>query len=226
VTEILKVVAKPGLEAWKKEQVLLAAVESIRSTGKEIFDILSDEAKRDTWMRGVVAESETIGTLAAERGRDIHKDIDEYLTGGVVPQDPASQRACKAIEARYRISPTAKIMCHVPFVNPKEGFAGEMDMAVSDGVDIIADIKTKDMQKGFKPSIENGMQLAGYMLGAGSHDRSPVLENVFVDRATGETQFFRWPTSQSKEAPFCVPQLVEAFKACRSLWCVINRYNP
>ena len=71
VTSIIKMLAAPGLERWKREQAILAALTLTR---------LPDESDRD-FLRRVDEDSQAHGKERAEEGKEIHEAIERSLTG-------------------------------------------------------------------------------------------------------------------------------------------------
>jgi len=81
VTSILKVLAKPGLESWKMEQAIMAALTLPRLEGEplEVF------AKR------VVVDSEKESKEAGDFGTAIHDAISGWITNRRMPAEPVSK---------------------------------------------------------------------------------------------------------------------------------------
>lgn len=71
VTTILKVAAKPGLEQWKLEQMLLAAMTLPKRP---------DEPEK-AYIARIVADSKETGKQAAEKGTRIHESIEAWFDG-------------------------------------------------------------------------------------------------------------------------------------------------
>jgi len=71
VTTILKIAAKPGLEAWKQEQMLLAALTLPRNAGETEKDLIAR----------IVADSKETAKRAAERGTRVHESIEAWFEG-------------------------------------------------------------------------------------------------------------------------------------------------
>ena len=71
VTTILNVAAKPGLERWKQEQMLLAALTLPRAP----------EESEQSFIHRVVADSKEQGKQAAERGNRIHAAVESFYEG-------------------------------------------------------------------------------------------------------------------------------------------------
>ena len=73
VTTVMKVAAKPGLDVWKNEQLLLAALTLPRAP---------DESEKDFIAR-VVADSKETAKRAAERGTRVHESIERWYGGAL-----------------------------------------------------------------------------------------------------------------------------------------------
>ena len=71
VTTILKVASKPGLEAWKLEQMLMSALTLPRAPGETEKELISR----------IEADSKETGKRAAERGTRIHESIEKWFSG-------------------------------------------------------------------------------------------------------------------------------------------------
>ena len=77
VTNVLSILAKPGLEAWKIEQGILAALTLPRNEDEP----LDDFAKR------VVADMSSEVGRAADLGSAVHAAIEGYAQGRWLPED-------------------------------------------------------------------------------------------------------------------------------------------
>ena len=73
VTSIMKVLAAPGLERWKREQAILAALTLTR---------LPDETDKD-FLRRVDDDARAHGEQRANEGKEIHKAIERALGGHI-----------------------------------------------------------------------------------------------------------------------------------------------
>ena len=71
VTTILKVAAKPGLEQWKLEQMLLSALTLPRAQSED----------EKAYIARIVADSKETGKQAAEAGTRIHESIESWFDG-------------------------------------------------------------------------------------------------------------------------------------------------
>lgn len=157
VSGILNVAAKPGLDTWKQQQVLLAALTLPRQ----------ESESEENWLERVMMDSKQTGRVAAERGTAIHAIIQEYFEGKVVNEYAAMCDAVKeAIDGHF-----GKLL-YLPEVSfaHKLGYGGKADLVAHaapnfDGVCI--DFKTKETEDISTADVyaEHGMQLAAYREG-------------------------------------------------------------
>jgi hypothetical protein len=166
VTSILGVAAKPGLENWKINQALMAAL-TLPKTDDESLDDFMARAKQD-------AKEQAI--KAAERGTQVHANIEAGF-GGVI--ETTAYLAVRAIlDERF---PGEQWVAEDSFCSP-HGYGGKIDLYSQSG--IFVDFKTKDALDTSKPERlvydEHGMQLSAYAEGMGVPD--PVRVSIFVDR--------------------------------------------
>jgi hypothetical protein len=163
VTTVMKIAAKPGLDVWKNEQLLLAALTLPRVDG---------ETEKEFIAR-VVMDSKATAKAAAERGTRVHESIEAWYEG-VRPVE--HQEIAKAVEEvvfeHFKTHPFQKWETEVSFSHPL-GFGGKTDLFTrpdeSAPVGIMLDAKTKE----FGPDDEvpaydeHLMQLAAYRIGVG-----------------------------------------------------------
>lgn len=184
VTTIMKVMAKPGLDVWKNEQLLLAALTLPRVEGE------SEKA----FIARVVADSKETGKRAAEAGTLIHESIERFYAGESNVKHMESAQAFKtAVEARFG---SMAMIPEASFSSPK-GYGGKVDLYCGKNAvlpeGLVLDSKTKD----FGPDDEvvaydeNLMQLAAYRMGLElPHAR---CANVFVSRThPGLVRIHEW----------------------------------
>ncbi|NDG20016.1 MAG: hypothetical protein EB117_17375, partial [Betaproteobacteria bacterium] len=72
VTTILNVAAKPGLEAWKQQQILLAALTLPKAENESI----------DAYAERVIQDSKQQAQDARDLGTDIHAQVQGAFEGG------------------------------------------------------------------------------------------------------------------------------------------------
>jgi hypothetical protein len=186
VTTILGVAAKPGLEIWKQNQVLLAALTLPRQEG---------EAEAD-WVNRIIQDSKEQGRQAAEFGTAIHAEIQAHFEGrSYAPEfKDYVEGAVAAISSQFNdwewiseksfaheLGYGGKCDLFIP-ADDKHGFAG-----------FVADIKTKDFGPDDEVSAfdEHLLQLAAYRVGLGA--QRARCANVFVSRNhPGLVQVIEW----------------------------------
>lgn len=162
VTTVLNVAAKPGLMAWMQDQMLMAALTLPRAIG---------EAEAD-WLERVKTDSKAQAKAAADRGTDMHNQIEDVFNG-----KQSAMFAHKVYDAVQQEFGSREWITEKSFASDL-GFGGKVDLCSPSGV--VIDYKTKDKVDD-KVTVydEHGMQLAAYRVGLGM----PYAEcaNVFVD---------------------------------------------
>ena len=173
VTTILNVAAKPGLENWKLQQVLLAALTLPKR----------DQESETEYIDRIISDSKEQGKAAADAGTDIHGAIENFYRTGKVSAHKEHVDAVKvAISEKFG---ERSWICERPFAH-ELGFGGKCDMFSRDEKDsakgIVVDIKTKEFTDPEKVEgyDEHMMQLAAYRVGLGMP--SAQCANVFVSR--------------------------------------------
>lgn len=154
VTTIMGMAAKPGLEAWKQTQMLLAALTLPRAP----------EESEDSYVRRIVSDSKEQGRAAAQRGTEIHEALEKWYEGVLI-----------ADKAEYQLGVGEAVKEAFGDLNwlPEKSFAhelgygGKIDLHTKDGDGVVIDFKTKefsdpDKVEGFD---EHCMQLAAYRVG-------------------------------------------------------------
>jgi hypothetical protein len=153
VTNVLSVCAKPGLEAWKQEQAIIAALTLPRLDGEAL----------DAFAVRVVEDMGDQAAKAAEFGTQIHAACEEYARSKSLPsQDSPLLPFLKSWVEWFDKEVLTVIQCEEVVVG--KGYAGRVDLSASTkshGYTFI-DLKTQKI-KG-KPVFypEWGMQLAAY----------------------------------------------------------------
>jgi len=174
VSTLLKVVAKPGLEMWKQEQMLLAALTLPRKP---------NESEKDFIVR-VVADSKETGKQAMERGTRVHESIEKWYGG---EKEVEHVEIAKAFEEKvfdhFGTHPFQEWQTEVSFASPL-GYGGKVDLFCKPDqyapLGIVLDAKTKEFGPDDKIDAydEHLMQLAAYRHGLGlPHAR---CANVFA----------------------------------------------
>lgn len=185
VTTILKIAAKPGLEQWKLEQMLLAAMTLPK------MPIETEQA----YIARIVADSKESGKQAAELGTRIHESIESWFGGKRNVEHVDSAKAFEsAIFDHFKIK--EGWVAERSFASPL-GFGGKVDLyapATRDGSSgVVLDAKTKDFGPTDKVEgyDEHLLQLAAYRQGL----NLPMARcaNVFVSRTNpGLVRVVEW----------------------------------
>lgn len=156
VTGILGVLAKPGLEVWKQEQAILAALTLPRIDGES----------QDVFAERVVIDMEAQVERAASFGTMIHAGIEEVNARGSVGQYPDEiGRWMVNYDTWRRNNLTTHFSSEKVVVGI--GFAGRYDLFAehSEHGACLIDFKTQNMKGGKANFYEVwGSQLAAYRL--------------------------------------------------------------
>ena len=211
VSEVIKSLAKKYLDAWKEEHLLRCALANPIKEGED----------PDEWVKRVAREAEVYGSLAADRGTEIHKQVKEYFDTQTKPSDEACRTIVAAIEERYK---GLRVVPELPF-SSELGWAGCVDLTIYDGdsIVIISDLKTREIAKFKKPGFEMGLQLGGY---SAPLEEQAALESVISDRETGETQFFTWGEKWKRTESQTPDTMRKAFLHLFEVWTMSNKYDP
>lgn len=151
VTTIIKSAAAPGLEVWKQQQMMMAALTLPR---------LDDEPEA-AWLDRVIHDSKETGRKAAERGNAIHAACQNFYEGkswGEYQEHVIGTN--EAINAHFGV---CSWFAEQSFAHPL-GFGGKVDLYCESAV---CDFKTKEFNDASKKLAwdEHCMQLAAYRVG-------------------------------------------------------------
>jgi hypothetical protein len=149
VTTIISTLAKPGLERWKQEQVLLASLTLPRGENEPEAD----------WLKRVCEDSRSTGKDAMARGTDMHNVLETYFSQVYLPEYPSY---CYRTETALREHFGDQYwVCEQSFAHPL-GYAGKVDMHSDE---VVIDFKTKESLKNVDLYLEHELQLAAYCNG-------------------------------------------------------------
>ena len=222
VTNVLGVIANPGLSAWKQEQAILAALTLPHHEGEP----LDDFAKR------VAADMSSEVGRAAGLGSAVHAAIERYAQGGWLPEDKEIARLFEPARVWFEAEVTQVHSVEIATAHTEWGYAGRVDLVAtlkSTGRPTVIDFKTqkvrRDKDGSFKPLIYDTwpLQLEAYRQALASRDKGlsnaaiasvvigssepvPVVTKVWDD--ADKTGFFH------------------AFLAARDLWVWQKNYCP
>ncbi len=151
VTTIIRCAAAPGLEKWKREQLLLAALTLPRAPGESETD----------WLVRVERDSQETGRKAADRGTLIHGAVERHYRGEI----PDADYWPHVVAARDCIAEGCGEQVWLPERSfASDGYGGKCDLHSSTWV---LDIKTKEGAIPRALYDEHLMQLAAYRRGLG-----------------------------------------------------------
>ena len=187
VTTILKIMAKPGLEQWKMEQMLLAAM---------TLPKLDSEPEKD-YIARIVADSKETGKQAAEAGTRIHESIEKHFAGEPNEHPEIASKVAQEISKHFNVPLNHPWMIERSFSHPM-GFGGKIDMYCNG---IVLDVKTKEFGPDDKVDAydEHAMQLAAYRHGL--EQPTARCANVFVSRThPGVIRIIEWPENEIQKA--------------------------
>lgn len=154
VTTVLQVIAKPGLESWKMQQVLLASLTLPMIEGETL----------EAYSVRVMADSKEQCKNACNLGTLIHGEIEKHFTKGTVLAEYLT--TCAVVESEllntFGVQPWAaerSFACDL-------GYGGKCDIY---SPEIVVDFKTKPFTSDNLPKLydEHHLQLAAYRYGLG-----------------------------------------------------------
>jgi hypothetical protein len=213
VTTIMKVAAKPGLEQWKLEQMLLAAMTLPRN---------HDESEK-SYIARIVFDSKESGKQAAEKGTRIHESIESWMNGSRNVRHESTARAFEeSIFNHFKTHPDQPWLTERSFASSL-GFGGKVDLYCAADehapLGIVLDAKTKDFGPEDKIDAydEHLMQLAAYRHGLGvPHAR---CGNVFCSRThPGLVKVIEWSEEELVKG-------WEMFQALLRFWKLKNTFG-
>lgn len=209
VTNVLSVLAKPGLEAWKQEQMVLSALTLPRKPGET----------DDLFAKRVVEDARTQAEQAAEFGTLVHTFIAEWHAkrNPAVPVKAEASIMAYIKLASKRLNHTAS---EFPFACQRHGYGGTVDfIGRMDGDEAVIDFKTRTTTPGQPvPAYEtDGLQLVAYANGTGHHS-ARLVNIVLSSTEPGRVEIVEW-TDQRDD-------LWNAFLHCLALWQWTKKYNP
>jgi hypothetical protein len=169
VTTIIKSAASPGLEVWKLNQMMLAALTLPRV----------DNEPEEEFIARIQRDSKEHAKMAAERGTAVHTAV-ESMYSGVMHAEFADHQAgvYREIEKEFGVTEfqPEKSFAH------ELGFGGKLDLYTPNYQDrgLVLDIKTKEFSDPEKVAgyDEHMMQLAAYRVGVDLPNAD--CANVFV----------------------------------------------
>ena len=223
VTNVLAVLAKPGLDAWRIEQGILAALTLPRS-GDESLDAFAKRVVRDM--------SEQV-TKAADLGSAVHAAIEVYLQTGELPENPDILRLFEPVKLWIDDHIERVALVETVAVHPEIGYAGRIDVVAKlkhTGSWAVVDFKTQKMKPNAKGVYQASyydtwpLQLMAYfealrLSGECTSKLEDIASVVINSVEPTPVQVKIWP--REEHAAYW-----QAFQCARELWCFIKNYRP
>ena len=212
VTSILGIMAKPGLEKWKLNQVALATLRTPKA----------DEESEEYWCNRVRNAAFEQVEEAADLGTMVHNALDRAMAGD--EYDPEFRVYVEPIMEWKSETGILIVERELRLVNETHGFAGTADVLFrygQNGIGIL-DYKTRKTKPGEKVRAydNQALQLAAYAATYwGEENIGRVLAaNVFI--STTEAGRMDVVKHESLARDW------EAFKLITALWRYVKGYDP
>ncbi len=197
VTTIMRMAAAPGLERWKQNNLLMAALTLPKIEG----ETLDDYAAR------CVKDANEQSKAAMQRGTDIHGAVEMAYLGREIGAEylPHTKATIEAVKAHFG---PQEWLAERSFAS-KLGYGGKLDLHASG---IVIDFKTKEFDVDHKTLAweEQAMQLAAYREGLEMPEAR--CANVFISTTNpGLVVVHEWPEEELKKG-------WRMFKALLDFW--------
>ena len=222
VTNVLSILAKPGLDAWKQEQAILAAL-TLPRTEEETLD---DFAKR------VLVDMTSEVGRAADLGSAVHAAIEGYAQGRWLPEDKGVARLFEPARQWFDKEVLAVHSVEIATAHLEWGYAGRVDLVAtlrSTGRPTVIDFKTqktrRDKDGSFKPILHDTwpLQLEAYRMALASRDKGladAAIASVVIGSTDPVPVVVKVWDDADKDGYF------RAFLAARDLWVWQKNYCP
>lgn len=208
VTNVLNVLAKPGLEAWKATQYIEAALTLPRLPGEPL----------DAFARRVVEDAEKRSATARDFGSRIHKEIEAELTRATSKVDAELEPYMAFVRGWLNANVIEFHGAEIIVGSQELGYAGRLDLECDLAAygRALVDFKTQGVKNG-KPAYYRdwGRQLAAYQH---ARDGFHALVSVVIDSGKPQEPFVHvWQDAD---------QHWTMFQHCLALWKDEKGYDP
>jgi hypothetical protein len=201
VTTIINIMSKAGLDTWKQQQVLLAALTLPREVNEP----------EQEWLKRVMQDSKATGREAAERGTAIHAIIESYFEQVYMPVKPAY---LDAIDNTLKNAFGSQLWVSEQSFGHHLGYGGKCDLMAKKG--FIVDFKTKDTDLDkVDVYFEHEMQLAAYREGLGLPTARCAI--VFVNGTTNQVKLVEIEEVQLQKSWECFQHLLRVYQIKNNL---------
>ena len=208
VTTVIDVLAKPGLEVWKRRQAVLAAL---------TLPKLPDEPS-DAFLARIDADAAREAKEAAEHGSAIHAAVEAMMAGEAVPERfrPHCAGVRRMLEDNY--PGITDWVVEKRFAHAA-GFAGCCDLH-SPSAGVVIDHKSADIREGDTKQLaySQHIQLSAYAWGLGIPSHRGA--NIFISRTEpGLVRLHEWSTEKMQEGR-------AIFEHALAIWQLTKGYKP
>jgi hypothetical protein len=188
--------SKAGLDTWKQQQVLLAALTLPRMEGEP----------EQEWLSRVMQDSKATGREAAERGTAIHAVIEAYFDQVYMPEKPPY---LDAIDSTLKRTFGEQLWLPEKSFGHPLGFGGKCDLMAKNG--FVVDFKTKDTDLDkVDVYFEHEMQLAAYREGLGVPTARCAI--VFVNGTTNQVKLIEVEEQKLQNGWECFQHLLRVYQ--------------
>jgi hypothetical protein len=197
VTTISGLLAKPGLNNWLQQNVLLAALTLPRMEGES----------EENWLQRVMSDSKSTGRDAADRGTRLHGVLESFYQGKLIEFPNFVYRVNEALESHFG---PANWEAERSF--SFGGYGGKVDLIAEN---IVIDFKSKegDLSK-ITPFHEQIMQLAAYRMGL--NKPTARCANVYFTES-GDVKLIEHSEQDLSDAWECFQYLLAFYKKKNSI---------
>jgi len=198
VTTITGLLAKPGLNNWLQQQVLLAALTLPRA----------ENETEENWLQRVMSDAKSTSREAADRGTRLHGVLEEFYRGKNIKFPAFVSNVNTALESHFGTNHIWE--AERSFAS--NGFGGKVDLI---SANIVVDFKSKegDLSK-VTPFHEQIMQLAAYREGLGLP--TARCANVYFTES-GDVRLIEHSEQDLSEAWQCFQYLLAFYKKKNNL---------
>jgi hypothetical protein len=192
VTTISGLLAKPGLNNWLQQNVLLAALTLPRMEGES----------EENWLQRVMSDSKSTGRDAADRGTRLHGVLESFYEGKLIEFPNYVYRVNSVLETHFG---PANWEAERSF--SWGGYGGKVDLIAEN---IVVDFKSKegDLSK-ITPYHEQIMQLAAYRMGL--NKPTARCANVYFTES-GDVRLIEHSEQDLSDAWECFQYLLAFYK--------------
>jgi len=204
VTEVLRILDKPGLNRWKETQVLESALTLPRG----------EKESDKEYMARIRKDATELSISARDEGTRIHDALESCFKNRVVPKQYRSLTESVRWEVMKHFDLRSGWVAEQSFGHGA-GYGGKVDLYNENG--IVIDFKTKEKLKPKMAFDEHLMQLTAYRQGLLLGNAR--LANVFVDY-DGNVEIYEWTDINQ------ITRCHNMFMACLKLWKLQKDHDP